>query len=77
MAEIAKEIAGTEAAAITATEIAGVLGSFRSVFDAMPPAYRARSLGLLLEQVAYDREKGTVAISFHPSGIKALAEQKS
>lgn len=76
MAEIAKEIAGIEAAAITAPEIAGVLGAFRSVFDAMPPAYRARSLGLLLEQVAYDREKGTVAISFHPSGIKTLAEEK-
>ncbi len=76
MAEIAKEIVGIEAAAITAPEIAGVLGAFRSVFDAMPPAYRARSLGLLLEQVAYDREKGTVAISFHPSGIKTLAEEK-
>jgi len=47
------------------------------MFDAMPPAYRARSLGLLLEQVAYDREKGTVAISIHPSGIKTLAEKKS
>lgn len=76
MAEIAKEIAGIEAATITVPEIAEVLGEFRSMFDAMPPAYRARSLGLLLEQVVYDREKGTVAISFHPSGIKTLAEKK-
>ena len=77
MAEIAKEIAGIEAATITAPEIAGVLREFRSMFDAMPPAYRARSLGLLVEQVAYDREKGTVAISFHPSAIKTLAEERS
>ena len=75
MAEIAKEIAGIEAAAITAPEITEVLGAFRSMFDSMPPAYRARSLGLLLEQVTYDREKGSVAISFHPSGIKTLAEE--
>jgi site-specific DNA recombinase len=75
MAEIAKEIASIDAAVITGPEIASVLGTFRSTFDAMPPAYRARSLSLLLQQVVYDQNKGTVAISFHPTGIKSLAEE--
>jgi len=75
MAEIATEIAGISSAAVTYSEIATVLSSFRSIFDALPPAYRGRSLGLLVEQVAYDRDKGTVSISFHPSGIKSLAEE--
>jgi hypothetical protein len=30
---------------------------------------------LLLQQVTYDREKGSVSISFHPSGIKTLSQE--
>ena len=75
-AEIAKEMASLKAATVTEQEIAAALGSFRTVFDSLPPVYRARSMALLLEQVTYDREKCTVAITFHPTGIKAVAEDK-
>ena len=75
MSEISKEIAGLSEFDVTNNEITSVLGAFRTLFDSLPPANRARALGLLVEQVAYDREKGTVAISFHPSGIKTLAEE--
>jgi len=75
MSEISKEIAGLAEFVVTRDEITGVLGAFRTLFDSLTPASRARALGLLVEQIAYDRTKGTVAISFHPSGIKTLAEE--
>lgn len=75
MYEISKEIASLTEFAVTRDEVAGVLSQFRTLFDSLKPAYRARALGLLVEQIAYNREKGTVAISFHPSGIKTLAEE--
>lgn len=73
---IQNELAFIEKATVTAPEIAKAFGAFRQFFDSMPQLHQARCLSLLLEQVTYDREKGTVAISFWPSGIKVLAEEK-
>ncbi len=73
---IQNELAFLEKATISAPEIAKALGAFRQFFDSMPQVHQARCLSLLLEQVTYDREKGTVAISFWPSGIKVLADEK-
>ena len=73
---IQNELASLEKAAVTTPEIAKALGAFRQFFDAMPQVHQARCLSLLLEHVLYDREKGTVAISFWPSGIKVLADEK-
>ena len=75
MAEMAGEVAGLGDFDVTRQEITGVLADFRTLFDSLTPAYRARALSLLVEQVTYNREKGTVSISFHPSGIKTLAEE--
>ncbi len=30
---------------------------------------------LLVERIGYDGEKGTVALTFRPTGIKALAQE--
>ena len=73
---IQNELASLEKAAVTTPEIAKALGAFHQFFDSMPQVHQARCLSLLLEQVTYDREKGTVAISFWPSGIKVLADEK-
>jgi site-specific DNA recombinase len=75
LAELAREEKAIRSAVITDGEIARVLGSFRTLFDSMPSTHRARAMELLLEQVTYDREKGSVSISFHPSGIKTLSQE--
>ena len=36
---------------------------------------QARILHLLVERVDYNGPKGTVAITFHPTGIKTLADE--
>ena len=75
LAELTREEEAIRSAEITEGEIARVLGSFRILFDSMPSTHRARAMELLLEQVTYNREKGSVSISFHPSGIKTLSQE--
>ncbi len=54
------------------------LAAFDPVWDALSPKEQARVLRLLIRRVEYDGEKGSVSITFHPSGIKAMgAEQDS
>jgi hypothetical protein len=34
-------------------------------------------IGLLVERVDYDGHKGTLAVTFHPTGIRTLADRLS
>jgi site-specific DNA recombinase len=43
------------------------------VWACLAPKEQARIVELLVERVAYDADEGTVAVSFRPAGIKALA----
>ncbi len=44
------------------------------MWGALFPREQARILRLLVERVGYDGGAGTLAITFRPSGIKALAQ---
>ena len=41
----------------------------------LSPREQARVLALLVAAVNYDAAAGTVSVTFHPSGIRALAER--
>jgi site-specific DNA recombinase len=56
-------------------EAAVALSVFDPVWGALTPREQARVIGLLVERVDYDGAKGKVAITFHPTGIKTLAEE--
>jgi site-specific DNA recombinase len=56
-------------------EAARALAAFDPVWGSLTPRERARLLGLLVERVAYDRAAGTVAVTFRPTGIAALADE--
>lgn len=75
MRGIAVAVAGLERISVSEREIATALSGFQSFFDRMPKSRGASALNALVEQVTYDREKGTVAIAFQPAGIKSFAEQ--
>ena len=51
------------------------LALFDPVWDALSPREQARVLHLLVERVDYDGAKGTVAITFHPTGIRSLVDE--
>jgi len=56
-------------------EAARVLALFDPVWENLSPRQQVRLMQLLVERVDYDGEKGTVSITFHPTGIDALAEE--
>ena len=56
-------------------EAATALSLFDPLWGTLTPAEQARVIGLLVERVDYDGAKGKVTISFHPTGIRALADE--
>jgi site-specific DNA recombinase len=73
LTEIGIELAGL-GGEISGEDVAAALGQFSHLVEAMTTSERARLVELLVERVAFDREKGTVAITFRPSGFEALME---
>lgn len=55
--------------------IAAALRQFDGVWEALTPKEQARLVGHLVERVEYDGRDRSVAITFRPTGIRALAER--
>jgi site-specific DNA recombinase len=51
------------------------LAAFDPLWQTLAPQEQARVVDLLVRRVDYDGGKGSVAITFHPTGIKALADE--
>ena len=58
------------------SDVAAALSSFDGVWEQLAPKEQARVIQILVERVAYDGRDGTVTITFHPTGIKALAKER-
>ena len=56
--------------------VAEALTAFDPVWERMSPREQARVVRLLVERVAYDGAAGSVAVTFRPSGLKALAAEQ-
>jgi site-specific DNA recombinase len=52
------------------------LAAFDPAWPALTPQAQARVVDLLVQRVDYDGARETVAITFHPAGIQALAEER-
>lgn len=55
--------------------ITKVLASFDQLWDSLSPREQARVLELLIERIDYDGQHGSVSLTFHPCGIKALTQE--
>jgi site-specific DNA recombinase len=73
MAEIHKELDEATASHLDEADLRAALADFDGLWADMTPAERARTLHALVERVAYDGQAETVAITFRPVGIRALA----
>jgi site-specific DNA recombinase len=60
---------------LDADEVALALTQFGLVWELMVPREQARLVQLLIEKVEYDGAKGSVALTFYPTGIKTLAAE--
>jgi hypothetical protein len=55
-------------------ESRAALAGFDVVWPTLTPEEQARVVDLVVERVAYDGGKGTVAITFRPTGLEALTD---
>jgi site-specific DNA recombinase len=60
---------------LDADEVALALTQFGPVWEWMAPREQARLVQLLIEKVEYNGAKGSVTLTFYPTGIKTLAEE--
>jgi site-specific DNA recombinase len=73
MGAIQRDLEDARAGHLDEADMRAALADFDALWEAMTQAERARTLHALVERVAYDGQAETVAITFRPIGIKALA----
>ena len=67
--------ARADGAEVDAQDLRHAFALWEDVWAALTPREQARVMALLVEGVAYDGATGSAALTFRPSGIRALAEE--
>jgi site-specific DNA recombinase len=65
-------IAAAEAEMVLPEDIDAAFRDFDGVWSRLSPNQQVRLVRLLIQRVDYDAEKGSVAIAFHPVGLRRL-----
>lgn len=73
--EIREEVVALSREIVDQREVAKAMAVFDPVWDSLTPREQTRVVHLLVERVDYDGAMGKVSITFHPSGIKTLADE--
>lgn len=58
-------------------EVVQALAQFDAAWESLTPHERARIVRLLVERVDYDGQNSTLSVTFRPTAIKALSEEKA
>jgi site-specific DNA recombinase len=74
-AEIEEQLKALAGQRVDDQEVAQALAAFDPVWETLTPHEQARLVRLLVERVDYDGSRNLVSITFHPSGIKTLADE--
>jgi site-specific DNA recombinase len=56
--------------------VASALSAFDPVWEQLAPKEQARVIQLLVDRIDYDGAAGTVSVTFHPTGLKAMAKEQ-
>ena len=75
LTEIAEELSTLQTAAVDKRDLARALSLFDPVWDVLFPREQERIINLLIERIEFDAVRETVAVTFRPTGIRALAEE--
>jgi len=73
--EIREQLVTLNRSIVNETEVARALAMFDPVWDSLTSHEQTRIVQLLVERVDYDGATGKVSITFHPNGIKTLADE--
>jgi site-specific DNA recombinase len=77
LAGVREQVQEVRRQGIDEEEARRALSSFDPVWASLTPLEQARLVGLLVRQVTYDGTTGKVAITFHPTSVRALADELS
>jgi site-specific DNA recombinase len=75
LSEIQDELARLLPMEITEEQVAAALDEFDGVWASTAPKEQTRVLELLIERIDHDGVARSIEITFHPTGLKALAAQ--
>ena len=73
--EVREQIIVLSRELVDAREVGEACSLFEPLWETLSAREQARILHLLIERVDYDGPNGKVAITFHPTGIKTLADE--
>jgi site-specific DNA recombinase len=73
--EVREQIVALSRELVDAREVGEACALFDPLWDTLTAREQARILNLLIERIEYDGVNGTVSITFHPTGIKTLADE--
>ncbi len=73
--QVREELIALSRELVDEKEVGRVLSLFDPVWETLSPREQVRVIRLLVQRVDYDGEKGTVSVTFHPAGIKTLADE--
>lgn len=74
LAEIGAEAGELERELVGEEDASAAFADFENVWQALSPREQTRLIGLLVARVEFDAADSTIEITFHPTGIKALAQ---
>lgn len=75
MTEIENATATLSGELVNEAEVTEALAEFDCVWDALAPREQIRILELLIERIEFDGHRGTMSITFRPTGINALTDE--
>jgi site-specific DNA recombinase len=73
--EVREQVVAINRDLIDHQDVAKAMSAFDPVWESLTLREQARIVQLLVERVDFDGSTGKVAITFHPSGIKTLANE--
>ena len=74
MPQWTKQVEEAERERLEAEDVATAFADFDNVWNSLSPREQAQVLALLVSRVEFNAEDSTIAVTFHPSGIRSLAE---
>jgi len=74
--EVQRQLEEHEQGRLTAADVDAALAEFDGVWNALSPREQAQLVALLVVRVEFDAAQSTLAVSFHPTAIKALARKQ-
>ena len=73
LTEINEQVTALRSTLVNEMEVKQALAAFDPIWEALTPRERVRLVQLVVERVDYDGAAGKIKLTFHPTGLKALA----